>query len=146
MPFDVARQSIDDHFLSKSDLRLVFTGHKHLHPGLADDADDAAQALEDHAAAVDAMKAAIENAANWLTDRWNDASNLVGNTVETLKEGDEVRQGTVIGYVGNSGNAGEGNFHLHFSIARVQDPKRFWTGEYIDPFPYLKNGISPGSE
>ena len=54
---------------------------------LADGADDAAQALEDHAAAVDAMKAAIEDAANWLTDRWNDASNLVGNAVETLKEG-----------------------------------------------------------
>ena len=54
---------------------------------LADGADDAAQALEDHAAAVDAMKAAIEDAANWLTDRWNDASNLAGNAVETLKEG-----------------------------------------------------------
>ena len=54
---------------------------------LADDADAAAQALEDHAASVDAVKAAIEDAANWLTDRWNEASNLVGNAVETLKEG-----------------------------------------------------------
>ncbi|GGE82040.1 hypothetical protein [Mycetocola zhadangensis] len=54
---------------------------------LADGADDAAQAVDDHAAAVDAMKAAIEDAANWLTDRWNAASNLVNNTVESLKEG-----------------------------------------------------------
>jgi methyl-accepting chemotaxis protein len=54
---------------------------------LADDADAAAQALDDHAASVDAIKRSIEEAADWLTDRWNDASNLVGNTVETLKDG-----------------------------------------------------------
>lgn len=54
---------------------------------LADDADAAAQALEDHAASVDAIKKSISEAADWLTDRWNDASNLVSNAAETLKDG-----------------------------------------------------------
>jgi peptidoglycan LD-endopeptidase LytH len=55
-----------------------------------------------------------------------------------LKEGDPVRQGQTIGYVGDTGNAGQGNFHLHFSVAVVRDPARYWEGEYINPFPLLR--------
>jgi murein DD-endopeptidase MepM/ murein hydrolase activator NlpD len=51
-----------------------------------------------------------------------------------------VTQGTVIGYVGDTGNAGTGNFHLHFSIALLKDPKRYWEGEYINPYPLLMQG------
>jgi peptidoglycan LD-endopeptidase LytH len=58
-----------------------------------------------------------------------------------LVEKDYVKQGTVIGYVGDTGNAGPGNYHLHFSIALLKDPKRFWDGEYINPYPLLKNGL-----
>ena len=58
---------------------------------------------------------------------------------DNLKEKDFVKQGTLIGYVGDTGNAGTGNFHLHFSIAILGDPKRYWEGEYINPFPLLKN-------
>jgi peptidoglycan LD-endopeptidase LytH len=58
---------------------------------------------------------------------------------EGLKVGDQVTQGQTIGYVGDSGNAGPGNFHLHFSISIVRDPARYWEGEYINPFPLLKN-------
>ena len=54
-----------------------------------------------------------------------------------IKIGDTVTQGKVIGYVGDTGNAGTGNYHLHFSIAEVTDPKRFWEGTYIDPYPLL---------
>jgi murein DD-endopeptidase MepM/ murein hydrolase activator NlpD len=60
-----------------------------------------------------------------------------------LTEGTVVEQGTVIGYVGDTGNAGAGNYHLHFSIARVADPKRYWEGSYLNPFPYLKSGTLP---
>jgi murein DD-endopeptidase MepM/ murein hydrolase activator NlpD len=55
-----------------------------------------------------------------------------------LTEGQEVRQGEVIGYVGDTGNAGTGNFHLHFSIAAVSDPKRYWEGTNINPYPLLQ--------
>ena len=54
-----------------------------------------------------------------------------------LVAGKIVRQGEVIAYVGDTGNAGTGNFHLHFSIAIVADPKRYWEGTNINPYPLL---------
>ena len=54
-----------------------------------------------------------------------------------LAEGTMVRQGEVIGYVGDSGNAGAGNYHLHFSIVIANDPRRYWEGTSINPFPLL---------
>lgn len=50
-----------------------------------------------------------------------------------------VKQGEVIAYVGDTGNAGTGNFHLHFSISVVADPKRYWEGTNINPYPLLRN-------
>ncbi len=55
-----------------------------------------------------------------------------------ILEGKYVRQGEVIGYVGDTGNAGAGNYHLHFSIATITDPKRHWDGTNINPYPLLK--------
>ena len=55
-----------------------------------------------------------------------------------LVAGKFVRQGEVIAYVGDTGNAGTGNFHLHFSIAVVADPKRYWEGTNINPYPILR--------
>jgi murein DD-endopeptidase MepM/ murein hydrolase activator NlpD len=55
-----------------------------------------------------------------------------------LVPGKLVRQGEVIGYVGDTGNAGTGNYHLHFSISVVADPKRYWEGTNINPYPLLK--------
>lgn len=62
---------------------------------------------------------------------------------EDVHEGDSVKQGRTIGYVGDTGNAGPGNYHLHFSIARVTDPKRYWEGTYVNPYPYLMSGQAP---
>ena len=56
-----------------------------------------------------------------------------------LTEGSLVKQGQVIAYVGDTGNAGAGNYHLHFSIAMVTDPKRYWEGTNINPYPLLQN-------
>jgi peptidoglycan LD-endopeptidase LytH len=55
-----------------------------------------------------------------------------------LAEGKFVRQGEVIAFVGDTGNAGPGNYHLHFSIAVVADPKRYWEGTNINPYPLLR--------
>ena len=57
---------------------------------------------------------------------------------DNLHEGDAVKKGTVIGYVGDTGNAGPGNTHLHFAISIVTDPKRFWDGQPINPYPILR--------
>jgi peptidoglycan LD-endopeptidase LytH len=46
-----------------------------------------------------------------------------------LQEGDFVRRGEVIGYVGTTGNAPPGTPHLHFAILRE--------GEPIDPYDQL---------
>ena len=55
-----------------------------------------------------------------------------------LAVGKFVKQGEVIAYVGDTGNAGAGNFHLHFSISIVADPKRYWEGTNINPYPLLR--------
>ncbi|HZH29163.1 MAG TPA: peptidoglycan DD-metalloendopeptidase family protein [Pyrinomonadaceae bacterium] len=48
-----------------------------------------------------------------------------------------ARRGELLGYVGDSGNAGRDNCHLHFSVWLVTDPKRFWDGENLNPYPLL---------
>ncbi|MBO0860681.1 MAG: M23 family metallopeptidase [Chloracidobacterium sp.] len=55
-----------------------------------------------------------------------------------LAPGDYARKGDVIGYVGDTGNATAGNCHLHFSILIVSDPKKYWEGENINPYPILR--------
>lgn len=56
---------------------------------------------------------------------------------EGLAEGHLARQGETIAYVGDTGNAGAGNYHLHFSIAMVSDPKKYWEGVNLNPYPLL---------
>jgi murein DD-endopeptidase MepM/ murein hydrolase activator NlpD len=58
---------------------------------------------------------------------------------EGLADGHVARRGETIGYVGDTGDAGPGNTHLHFQIYRVADPKHFWTGEDINPYPLLRS-------
>ena len=60
---------------------------------------------------------------------------------DDLKEHDRVTRGRVIAYVGDTGNAGPGNYHLHFAISIPDDPKRFSGGTPINPFPLLTKGI-----
>ena len=55
-----------------------------------------------------------------------------------LKDGERVERAQVIGYVGTSGNAPPDTPHLHFAIFQLTDPKRWWQGTAIDPYPILK--------
>ena len=57
-------------------------------------------------------------------------------------EGRALRQGDLIGYVGDTGNAGAGNYHLHFEISTTSDPKRYWAGTPQNPYPLLRAGVS----
>lgn len=60
---------------------------------------------------------------------------------ENISEKQFVRRGMIIGYVGDTGNPGAGNFHLHFAISALVDPSRYFEGTSINPYPLLKNGI-----
>ncbi len=59
-----------------------------------------------------------------------------------LAEGAVVRQGTVLGFVGNTGNAGPTNYHLHFAIWLPSDPQRYWDGTPINPYPLMRHAPS----
>jgi murein DD-endopeptidase MepM/ murein hydrolase activator NlpD len=57
---------------------------------------------------------------------------------DNLKEGDLVRRGQILGYVGTSGNAPPGTPHLHFAIFRLTGKKQWWDGTPIDPYEVLR--------
>lgn len=59
-----------------------------------------------------------------------------------LRDGDPLRQGQTIGYVGTTGNAPANTPHLHFAIAHPKDVKLWWTGEAIDPQPLLQRSMA----
>ncbi len=55
-----------------------------------------------------------------------------------LREGQHVRRGDVIGYVGTTGNAPPTVPHLHFAIFRLGPERQWWKGEPINPYPVLE--------
>jgi murein DD-endopeptidase MepM/ murein hydrolase activator NlpD len=56
---------------------------------------------------------------------------------DDIHEGLFVKQGTVIGYVGTTGNAPPGTPHLHFAIENLTPTKEWWKGEPVNPYPLL---------
>ena len=57
-----------------------------------------------------------------------------------IAEGRAVRRGEVIGYVGDTGNAAPGDYHLHFSIAILDNPSRWWSGLNVNPYAVFTPG------
>lgn len=57
---------------------------------------------------------------------------------EGVREGDRVRKGQVLGYVGTSGNAAKDTPHLHFAVFQLTAAKRWWEGTPINPYPVLR--------
>lgn len=60
-----------------------------------------------------------------------------------LHEGQLVLEGELIGFVGDTGNAGTGNFHLHFGMSRMKPGERWWQGEPVNPYPLLAGTAPP---
>lgn len=54
-----------------------------------------------------------------------------------LAENTLARRGDVLGYVGDTGNSTPGNYHLHFAVWITEDPKRYWDGANLNPYPLL---------
>ncbi|MBW4329370.1 M23 family metallopeptidase [Stakelama sp. CBK3Z-3] len=54
-----------------------------------------------------------------------------------VKEGMRVKAGDRIAYVGDSGNAPAGVYHLHFGVSRVAKDDGWWQGAPVDPYPLL---------
>jgi murein DD-endopeptidase MepM/ murein hydrolase activator NlpD len=55
-----------------------------------------------------------------------------------LHEGQTVKKGDLLGYVGSTGDASPDAPHLHFSIFRLTPEHQWWKGEPIDPYLVLR--------
>lgn len=55
-----------------------------------------------------------------------------------IAEGKPLRRGQVLGYVGDTGDAEPGNYHLHFEVSTTADPLKYWGGIPENPYPLLR--------
>jgi len=55
-----------------------------------------------------------------------------------LHEGQQVRRGDLIGYVGSTGNASEDAPHLHFAVFQLGAERQWWKGDPINPYDVLR--------
>ena len=58
-----------------------------------------------------------------------------------LREGMRVKRGSVIGFVGSTGNADPRTPHLHFAIFRLGPERTWWKGTAINPYPALVEAV-----
>lgn len=59
-----------------------------------------------------------------------------------MRNGQALRRGQVIGYVGTTGDAPADTPHLHFAIARGHPSIQWWRGTPVNPYPLLRNGAT----
>ena len=69
--------------------------------------------------------------------RWLTYYAHLSGYVAGLAEGQAIAIGQQIGFVGDSGNAGAGNTHLHFALHRIAPGENWYEGTPINPYPYL---------
>jgi peptidoglycan LD-endopeptidase LytH len=54
-----------------------------------------------------------------------------------LEEGQVLKRGDLIGYVGSTGNAPASAPHLHFAITEMGPERKWYKGRPVNPYPYL---------
>jgi murein DD-endopeptidase MepM/ murein hydrolase activator NlpD len=54
-----------------------------------------------------------------------------------LAEGQQVRRGTPLGFVGSTGDASPAGPHLHFALNAMAPGERWWEGIPVNPYPLL---------
>lgn len=54
-----------------------------------------------------------------------------------IHEGQKVKTGDPLGYVGDSGDAPPGVYQLHFGMSFMQPGDHWWQGEPVNPYPML---------
>lgn len=54
-----------------------------------------------------------------------------------VHEGQRVRAGQMIGYVGDTGDAPPGVYHLHFGLSFMRPGDGWWQGQAVNPYPLL---------
>lgn len=60
-----------------------------------------------------------------------------------LHEGQQVQAGQLLGFVGDTGDAGPGNYHLHFGLTRTTPDQKWYEGEDVNAYPFLHNQARP---
>jgi len=60
-----------------------------------------------------------------------------------LSEQAAISRGTLLGYVGSTGNADASAPHLHFAVFKLGPEKQWWVGEPIDPYAIFNIGSGP---
>src|SRR3954471_12457868 len=61
-----------------------------------------------------------------------------------VSEGQKIRKGDTIGFVGTTGNAPKDVPHLHFQIMLWPSDGKYWNGEPVNPYPVLHAPTSGG--
>ena len=73
-----------------------------------------------------------------LDGRWTFYYAHLAGYAPGIHEGQALHAGEPIGFVGDTGDAGPGNYHLHFSAARLRPDQRWWEGEDVNAYPMLR--------
>lgn len=76
------------------------------------------------------------------TDRFILMYGHLDRYADGLRNGQALRRGQLIGYVGTTGNAAGGPSHLHFAMARGHPSAAWWRGTPVNPYPLLRNGTA----
>jgi murein DD-endopeptidase MepM/ murein hydrolase activator NlpD len=59
-----------------------------------------------------------------------------------IKEGDVLKRGDLVGYVGVTGNSDPNGPHLHFAVFELTPEKQWWKGTPVNPYPLMGDQAS----